>query len=189
MSKKLWIGIAAVLVIDMSVAGVLLLPGLLDDESHSQNDPPVDIDTGREVVIPGHWWKTYMTDEQLQLLGEVWDTELTCMDLLQLLWPEIVTELPQDMIDSWKEHEVSWPGPSWETTYDDIKGPLPKLSILYFEAGVPKISGDYKNGYKDYSFYMGPVSDESGTMEVFKFKDLQPEDNYRISFYIDNIMG
>ena len=189
MPKRLWVTIAAVLVVAVVVSGVLLLPGLFNEKKDDQNDTPVDIDIGKETVLPGHWWKTEITEEQLQLLGDIWNTDVTYLDVLQKLWPEIEIELPQHMTIAWNEKAVQWSNPSWEEKYKNLKGPAPVPNILYCNVAVPNISGDPTGGYKAYALYMGIENYENETMEVFKFNELVPENTYRVSFYVDNIIG
>ncbi len=178
MSRRLWIGLAVVSVVAIIVVAALVVPGIFKS-SHVEDD--------RVTIIPAHWWKADMTEEQFQLLGESWGNEsLTQIDLVQILWPDVVPELPQEMVDTWEKGQVRWTMEHWDDVLSSINSGFPMAIILAFGNGIPR--DETHSSYNYYDFYLGMKNNEGETLKVTKNLGVVPETCYRVSLYIDDVV-
>lgn len=69
---------AALCVIALTMAGMMFVSGL------SCNSPPITIKF--ETVLPGHWWKLQLNEEQLEVIENLWGSDITTKQLLDVLF-------------------------------------------------------------------------------------------------------
>jgi hypothetical protein len=70
MKKYLWAVIAGVCVLALIVVGAIFIPRLFRAPA---TEEPIDFVT----VMPGHWWKTDLNEQQLKTLQTMWGTDIT----------------------------------------------------------------------------------------------------------------
>lgn len=177
MPRRFRMGLAAISVAAIAVVAVLVLPGLFDsDEQVESESDPVDIEY--VTVIPEHWWTASITEERLQLLGEAWGDELAIIDMVQMLWPDVIPELPQDMVETWEESPLLWPVDEWDTFLNS------PMQTLYNSSGGPHDGKMFA-----YDFFIGMKYYEDQTFEIDRDLGVVAERRYRISLYTSEAIG
>ena len=87
---------------------LLVVPGLSGCSSKPTSGNATSQEYTRSVVVPDHMWTMSMTEEQLDSLKNCWGSEMTILELTDLLWPEIVNFIPDHMVNHWSDKELKW---------------------------------------------------------------------------------
>jgi hypothetical protein len=124
-------------------------------------------------------WAMSMTEEQLDLLKKSWGSEMTILELSDLLCPEVVSVIPEHMINCWNDNKVYWSTPDLS---DLIEGPIPSMSLLELMNGI-----ELEGGYRMYALYIGLAEPEVSSMIIDDSLNVTPENIYRVSLYTDGI--
>ncbi len=161
MRKHKW-AIAGVCVVVVLVVGVCFIPKLFDSENAEVEDVE---------LIPGHWWKMEMTEQQFVTLSTLWEKDTTAAQLLQALWPEVLQQMPQEAATTYEKHQVRWP----TQKYEDWQG-----EMIAGGTGVP-----HEDGVMLYYYYVGTHEDEEITFEIAGDRGLTEDRTYRVSLYTD----
>jgi hypothetical protein len=163
MKKYLWAIIAGVCVLALLiVVGALFIPRLFSST-----------DAGVEDVelIPAHWWKTEMTEQQLSALGTLWGKDVTAAQLLQALWPDVLQQMPEEAATTYEKHQVRWP----TQKYEDWQG-----EMIAGGAGV-----SHEEGMMLYYYYLGSHESEQITFLTSVERGFTEDRMYRVSLYVD----
>ena len=110
MRNHKWAIIAGVCVLALLiVVGAIYIPRL----SRREGSPA----EGFIILKPGHWWQAEITEQQLGALAALWGKDITAAQLLQELWPDVLSEMPQEAVTC---YERSWMRMHWPTeTYEE----------------------------------------------------------------------
>lgn len=114
MKKLLWAVAAGVCVLAVVILAIIYIPPLLD------NSPPPDVPEGHMVLMPGHWWKADLTEQQRNSLAAAWGNDMSAAELLRSLWPDPLQEMPEEAVAVYQERTVGWP----TDTYEAWKGEM-----------------------------------------------------------------
>ncbi len=110
MRKYKWAIIAGVCALALLIVVLaLFIPRLF-------RNPPLPPSTpeSQEIVIPAHWWKASLTEQQLDVLRSLWGTETGVKPFLEAVWPAVLDEMPADATSLMGEFNVAWPRQSFE---------------------------------------------------------------------------
>jgi len=162
MRKHKWAIVAGVCVLALIVVGLVVIPGLFDSPDAEVEDVE---------LIPAHWWKAELTDEQLSTLGTLWGGNVTAAQLLQALWPDVLQQLPEEAATTYGKHQVTWP----TQNYEDWQG-----EMIAGGAGVP-----HEEGMMLYYYYLGSHESERFTFEVSVERGFTEDRMYRVSLYTE----
>jgi hypothetical protein len=166
MKKYLWGIIAGVCVIALLiVAAAIFIPRLLD------SGPPAETPEGHEIMMPGHWWKAEMTEQQLGTLSTCWGQGITAAQLLQALCPDVLREMPEEAAAAYEGQGINWPPEG----YEDWDG----SSMICGGRGVP-----HDEGLTLYSYYLGSYEWEEMTLVMNADRGFTEDRMYRVSLYI-----
>ena len=168
MRKYLWAIIAGVCVLMLVAAGAAFVPRLLNSSSAEMN---------QQILEPGHWQRTMLDKEQVEILRGLWGKEVTIAQLIDAVWPGALQELPNEGAGVLGQHSVSWPG---KTMDDGLKYPFVLcagygLSAPLEGAGLAPFL----------SCYIGTQGWETNTL--FNATNRTAETFYRISMYVDDV--
>jgi hypothetical protein len=164
MKKHMWVIIAAVCVLALIVVAAILILRLFRESSS-----PYSIPEGHVVLMPGHWWKTEITEHQRSSLGTLWGKDITAAQLLQELWPDVLQQLPQEAVTGYEKRQIAWP----TETYEEWKG-----EMLCNGTAVP---GD--EGLITCCIYVGTHESEEHTFEIAGDRGFTEDRAYRVSLY------
>ncbi len=176
MRKHKWAIIAGVCaVVLLALAGLIVVPKLI-------NRPhPHTVSEGHVILMPGHWWKAEMTEEQFSTLRAVWGQGISVAQLLQELWPDVLQQMPQQAITGYEKQEVGWPTATLEGpgTYEEWKGQM-FCSLRATPGGEgPVVS----------CIYIGTHESEEMTFEIAGDRGFTEDRTYRVSIYTGQSMG
>jgi len=167
MRKYLWAIVAGVcVVVLLALAGVIYIPRL----SRGHSDSPAE---GHIVLRPAHWWQAEITEQQLGSLATLWGKDITAAQLLQELWPDVLSEMPQEAVTCYEKDEVRM---HWHTeTYEEWNRDLFNTSV-----GIPGEEGPIVC-----EIYVGTPESEGDTFEIRGDKGYTADRMYRVSLYTD----
>lgn len=163
MRKHLWIIMAGLCVVALMAIGAVYIPKLFS----STHEEEVD----HIQVIPGHWWKAGMTEQQFSTLSTLWGEDITAAELLQALWPDVLQQLPGETATTYQKQQISWP----TEKYEDWKG-------NFICGGISTPSDE---GIRLYQYYLGSVEDEQMTLRRCADTAFTEDSTYRVSLYVD----
>ena len=104
MKKYLWGIIVGVCFIVLLIVGdAMLIPKLLDSR------PATVVPEGHEILVPEHWWKAEVTEQQLGTMSAYWGESISAAQLLQALWPEVLQQMPEEARGAYEHQGVNWP--------------------------------------------------------------------------------
>jgi len=162
--------------ITLVLLAISCLPGCNGKPSPGVASPALT----KTVVVPGHQWTMSMTEEQMDLLKNSWGREVTILELTNLLWPEVTRDIPQHMVDCWRDKKVIWFAPDLSNL---VEGPIPSTGLLDLKNGTYHVEG-----YWMYEFYIGLVTCETPSMMIEDCLGVTSDKCYRVSLYTDNIL-
>ena len=87
MRKHRWAVIAGISILALIVVGAIFIPRLFTGTHAVVEDVK---------LIPAHWWKAELTEQQLSTLSTLWGKDITAAQLLEGLWPDVLQRLPQE---------------------------------------------------------------------------------------------
>jgi hypothetical protein len=164
MRKHRWAIIAGVCVLALLiVAGAIFIP-MLFYRGH-----PHSVSEGHVILMPGHWWKAEITEQQRSSLGTLWGKDITAAQLLQGLWPDVLQQLPQEAVTGYEKRWVAWP----TATYEEWHGEM----LCNLQAAP----GD--GGLITCCIYVGTHESEEITFEIAGDRGFTEERTYRVSLY------
>lgn len=164
MKKHVWAAIAGVCVVTLvALAGVLFIPGLF------QKGPPSAVPEGHVVLMPAHWWKTEITDQQRSSLATLWGKDISAAELLQELWPDVLQQLPQEAVTCYEKRQIAWP----TETYEEWHG-----QMLYNLKAVPDDQGPTVC-----CIYIGTRESEEWSFQIAGDRGFTEDRTYRVSIY------
>ncbi len=168
MKKHKWAIIAGVCVVAVIVVGAVFIPRLFSNPS----TPPAE-NTNWVVVMPGHWWKTSLDQQQIEILHDMWGTDVNIRQLVEALWPSVLKELPAEAITLWENQDIQWPS----QTFDKWKG------IQYL-----RLSLSQKGAMFD--IYVGCTKcEDNSSFRVWASDGIKEESRYRVSMYTDEVLA
>lgn len=173
MRKHTWAIIAGVcVVVLLGIVGVVLFFPQLFDRGHSS---PIPDDM--EIVIPAHWWKTSLNEQQIETLRRLWHTQISTKQLIDALWPGVLSELPAEADASSDGGRVMWPAAEFDV-WKDIQAW--SMSVIHPAQGTAMM----------FDVYLGcPERETDDTFLVDKSEGITSEVRYRISMYTDEVLG
>lgn len=169
MNKHLWAVIAGVCVVAvLTGAGASFTPWAYHSLHPTPHfDEPVEL-------VPAHWWKADMTEEQPSTSGALWGSDITAAQMLQQLWPEALQQMPPEAAIALEKHQEGWP----TAKYEDWKH-------NYICGGI---STHGEGGVSDYVYYVGDPESERGTLvqsvRVAAERGFAEDRMYRVSLYV-----
>ena len=167
MKKYLWgIMVGVCFIVLLIVGDAVLIPRLL----HSA--PATVVTKGHEILVPGHWWKAEMTEQQLGTLSAYWGRSMSAAQLLQALWPEALQQMPEEARGVYEHQGLNWPPEGFE----DWESP----SFMCAGSGVA-----HDDGQTLYFYYLGCREDEEMTLVMNADRGFTEDRIYRVSLYID----
>lgn len=167
MKKYLWGIIAGVCFIVLLIVGdAMFIPRLLD------RGPATVVPEGHEILVPGHWWKAEMTEQQLGTLSAHWGQGTSAAQLLQALWPEVLQQMPEEARGVYERQGLNWPPEG----YEDWETP----SFMCGGSGV-----GHDDGQTLYFYYLGSREDEEMTLVMNADRGFTEDRIYRVSLYVD----
>lgn len=167
--KYLWIGFALTFVVVLVIAGMIILPEILNK--------PVD-DSEDYIMTPGHWWKAQLNDDQIEIIRQIWGSDISCQQFVAQICPELLQGIPPEEIANWDKLEMYWTRDRWEEFNSTI-------ACIYTGRGI---TTDGQTHY--YQFYLGFPTQEQDTLKHTEgYITLTDENSFRISFYLDKIIG
>lgn len=164
MQRHRWAVIAAVCLLALVVVGAVFIPRIFSS-SH--------VEDSNEIVPPGHWWQTDLSEPQLKTLQAMWGSDITIEEFVHALWPGVMQELPGDMVAIWKQDKVFWPMEKFE---DWERSPFPDMcfGLTTMEEG---------GAMKCFDVYLGSKALEETTFRRNKDFGLVEDRCYRVSMY------
>ncbi|MDM7998487.1 MAG: hypothetical protein QUS33_00420 [Dehalococcoidia bacterium] len=169
MLRRRWTIAAGVCLLLVIVFGAVFAPKLFRS-SHS--------DQSAEIVRPAHWWKADLNERQLGILQALWGNDATIQEFVVALWPEVMAELPSEMVDAWKQTRVYWPAEDYE---DWRCGPLQTMCFGLVVPGSEQTA-------KCFDVYLGSLAAEETTLRRSTDLGLMEDRCYRVSLYTDRAM-
>ena len=169
MQKRRWAIIAGVCMLALIVVGAVFVPRIFGT-SHAEERA--------ETVMPEHWWKTNLDEQQIETLQASWGSVMTMKEFVCKLWPEVMHELPSEMVDAWERKEVYWPTEKFE---DWECGPF---QTMCFGLVVP---GD-GHTTKCFDVYLGTQAAEEPTLRRSIDLGLVEDRCCRVSMYTDEVI-
>lgn len=169
MQKHRWVIIAAVCILALAVLGAVFVPRIFGSSHAGER---------AEIVMPEHWWKTDLNEEQMGTLQASWGSVMTMKEFVLELWPEVMQELPSEMVEAWEWKEVYWPTEKFE---DWERGPF---RTMCFGLVVP---GDGQTT-KCFDIYVGTQATEETTLRRSMDLGLVEDGCYRVSMYTDKVI-
>lgn len=166
MRKHRWAIIAGVCVLALIVVGAIFIPELFSNDQVHQ---------GQEQIVPGHWWKTELTDQQLGTLSTLWGGDITVTELLEEIWPEVLQDLPQEALIAYDIRSIDWPTEEYEDW---------RAQLICTLRGIP-----HEEGMLVYSFYLGSSDGEERTFYYSIDKNFTSDRMYRVSLYTNKLQG
>lgn len=129
-----------------------------------------------ETVVPAHWWRLDMNDEQLQILKSLWGRPISALKLTEEIWPDIVDEIPSFPKGLLEIRNVSWPSKPFEEW------------VRIQATGGGK--GSYNDAGEFYlsEIYIGRKSSETPSFGRSDTNPIVADRVYRISFYTDDVL-
>ncbi len=163
MRKHKWAIIAGVCVVALlAAAGVIYSPLLF------RSRPPA-VSKGHVVLMPAHWWKMEMTEQQFGSLRAVWGQDVSAAQLLQELWPDVLQQMPQEVATGYEKRRIFWP----TETYEEWEGQMICNGTSVFDDEGPITC----------CIYLGTHESEEGTFEIAGDRGFAEERTYRVSLY------
>jgi hypothetical protein len=163
MRKYLWAIIAGGCMLALIVVGAIFVPPLLN------GSPPTEVPEGYVILKPGHWWKMEITEQQRSSLATLWGRDVSIADLLRDLWPDVLPQLPQEVVSAYEKGRISWS----VDTYEVWKG-----EMLCSCRGLLSETGPTMG-----CLYIGSHESEESTFETRADRGLIEDRVYRISIY------
>jgi hypothetical protein len=164
--KYLWGIVAGLCVMALLiVAAVIFIPRLLDSGSSPE------IPEGHKVMMPEHWWKAEMNEQQLGALSTCWGQGITAAQLLQTLWPDVLQQLPDEAMGAYESQEIHWP----TEEYGD-------WDVSAMICGAKGVS--HSEGQTLYEYYLGSYEWEETTLVKNTDRGFTEDRMYRVSLYI-----
>lgn len=172
MKKHFWLGLAALCAVACIVTAAVFVPRVFRGSGAS----PID---DRVVVMPDHWYKTNLNEQQLETLRGLWGTPMTLKHLIDALWPGVLQGFPQEITDSLADeaHQRQWP----YQTFEDF------VRIQEYSAGQGVWDDEGRMMW--FTLYLGEKRSE--TEIVFghdKKEGLTSDRIYQISLYTDDVL-
>jgi hypothetical protein len=169
MRKHRWAIIGGVCILALLVVGAVFIPRIFGS-GHAEERA--------EIVMPEHWWKTDLNEQQLKTLQASWGSEMPMKEFVFNLWPEVMQELPSEMVDTWERKGVYWPTEKFE---DWERGPF---QTMCFGLVVPE------DGQTTQCFdvYLGTQAAEETTLRRSTDLGLVEDRCYRVSMYTDEVI-
>ena len=164
MRKYLWGIVAGVFVLALLAVGVIFLPPLIMNHPSSG-----ELDEGQMVLMPGHWWKMEITEQQRNSLATLWGRDMSTTELLRELWPEVLQQLPQEALAVYEKRKVGWPVDAYEEWTGTMLSNCGGSSI---EMGATVCC-----------VYLGSREDERYTFKTVDDRGFTEEKTYRVSIY------
>ncbi len=169
MRKYRWAVIAGVCILALLiVAGVIFIPRLPRLLSSHVED-------STEIVKPGHWWKTDLSEEELKTLQTLWGRDINARQLIEAMWPDVLQEMPTEMTEALAQRKAMWP-------VDDFEA-WRRVPMMNFGRGVPS-----NEGMEYFGVYIGSSLEEEITFRQSKDRALSEDRCYRISMYTDEVI-
>ena len=166
MRKYLWAIVAGVCVLALLIVVVAIyIPRL----SRREGTPA----EGYIILKPGHWWQAEITEQQLGSLATLWGKDITAAQLLQELWPDVLSEMPQEAVTCYEKSRMRM---YWLTdTYEEWNRDMFNTST--------GIAGE--EGPIVCEIYVGTPESEGDTFEIRGDKGYTADRMYRVSLYTD----
>lgn len=170
MRKHLWTFIAGACVL-LIIISVLIIPRLFSSRSTDTLDNYV-------TVIPEHWWRLSLNDQQLEVLEGLWGSQMSTRQLVEEIWPDILDEFPDFCISILENRGVSWSSRSFEE--------WARIQCRHFGKGMY----DATNEFYYCEMYIGPEDLEESSLSFRHAKEmpLVADRCYRVSFYTDDVL-
>jgi phage pi2 protein 07 len=168
MQKHRWAIIAGVCILALIVVGAVFIPRIFSS-SH--------VEEPGETVMPGHWWKTDLNEQQLKTLQTLWGSDMTIEEFVRQLWPDVMQELPSEMVDIWKQGNVFWPTAKFEDWERSA------FQMMCFGPTTAK-EGE---AMKCFDVYLGNTALEERTFGRSRDFGLVEDRCYRVSMYTDDV--
>ena len=170
MRKYKWTIIAGACVVVLIVLGAIFIPRLFSAPSAEE---PSDYVT----VMPGHWWKISLNQEQLETLRGLWGTDVDARQVIDAVSPGVLRELPEDVVANIAAgRNQLWPTDSFEE-WEQI------------QAMCCSRSRPLEKGVTMFDLYIGCRKTEAGSrFEVRQELGISEENRYRISLYTDDVL-
>jgi hypothetical protein len=164
MRKHKWAIMAGVCVVALlAVAGAIYIPRL----SHGGHSDSVS--EGHVVLMPAHWWQAEITEQQLGSFATLWGENTTAAQLLQELWPDVLSQMPQEAVTCYEKLKIVW---STETYQEWDRQMFCNLKGIPGEEG-PTVC----------YIYVGTHESEEGTFEIAGDRGFTEDRTYRVSLY------
>jgi hypothetical protein len=168
MKKYSWAIIAGVCLLALVVVGAVFIPRIFSS-SH--------VEDSTDMVRPGHWWQTDLSEPQLKTLQTLWGSDMTIEAFVHALWPAVIEELPSDMVGIWKQDRVFWPMEKFE---DWERNPTPNMCFGLTTMGEG-------GAMTCFDFYLGSKELEETTFRRNKDFGLVEDRCYRVSIYTSDV--
>lgn len=170
MRKHKWAIIAAVCVVALAVVGAIFIPRLFFPKSH-----PNYVQEGHVVLMPGHWWQAEITEQQRSSLATSWGKDITAAQLLQELWPDVLQQMPEEVVTGYDKRQIVWP----TETYEEWQGEM----LCNFR----ETSSD--EGPVLCCIYVGTHESEEWSFQVAGDRGFTEDRTYRVSIYTGLRLG
>jgi hypothetical protein len=163
MRKHKWAIIAGVCVVALlTFAGAIYIPRL----SRGHSDSPAE---GHIVLRPAHWWQAEITEQQLGSLATLWGKDTTAARLLQELWPDVLSQMPQEAATCYEQRKIRWS----PETYEEWD-----RELFCNGKGIPG-----EEGPTVCCIYVGTHKGEEGTFQIAGDRGFTEDKTYRVSLY------
>lgn len=172
MRKHLSLTIAGLGVLTLIMAIAVVVLSLRTTDSDQQSTAS---------IVPGHWWTITLTEQEVEILGRMWGSEVTATQLIRGLRPEILEEVPGEGISALDRCEVCWPA---ETMEIGLKFPIVDCA----GRGLPASERD-GGSTSFFSYFVGVSAYEHLTLGEYQNLDYTTDTFYRISIYTDEVCG
>lgn len=168
MQRHRWAIMAGVCVLLLTIAGAVFVPRILSSSQAGDST---------ETVFPEHWWQKDLSEGSLTMLETLWGTEISIEEFVRAFYPDVLQELPAQMLDIWQQEKVFWPVAKFE---DWIRSPFPDLCFGLTTMGEEGVM-------ECFDVYLGSRALEGTTFQRTEALDLVGDRCYRVSMYASDI--